>query len=165
VITIVQNTIVLKETALKIVEQAKQPIINVVPAQGARGLPGEQGPEGLGAQVIVPAGDLIHGHRVVGYGNLGQLQQMDNRDLDHMVSVLGVSLNAATVGEPVTVATNREVQHSSWSWVMHQPIYLGIEGTLTQVPPESPAAEFLLQVGFPTAPDKLWVEVEYGIEL
>lgn len=162
-IELVQQSIVLRDQPVVVVAPKPETIINVVASQGAKGEQGLTGPEGKGAQVEVIAGDLVGGHRIVGYDSGGILRYASNNNLDFASSTLGLTLNAALAGATVTVATNREVQHSSWNWIMTQPIYLGVLGQMTQVPPEPPAAAFLLQVGFPTAPDKMWVEVEFPI--
>lgn len=158
------ETLILQQPVVTLVEQLPETVVNVVPERGPKGQKGDQGPEGEGAQTVVIADQAVQGHHIVGYAANGQLQHASNDNLDFASTTLGLTLNAALVGEEVTVATNREVQHSGWSWIVGQPIFLGTMGMMTQVPPDVPAA-FLLQVGFATAPDKMWVEVEIGIEL
>lgn len=159
-----------------IVLQEQQPALVIAPEPvklelnakyGAKGDPGSVGPigpAGEGAEVIVPAGAAISGHKIVGYDASGALVHADNTDLNSFSSVLGLALNAALIGADVTVAINREVTHSGWSWVMGVPIFLDASGSLTQTPPAFPAL-FSLQVAFPTSPTSAWIEVQTAIEL
>lgn len=141
-----------------------KPAVLVVAKQGDKGPQGIEGPAGAGAEITVVADQVLSGHRIVGYSLTGELVNASNQDLNFFSSVLGLTLNAALVGENVTVAINREVVHAGWSWTMGLPIFLATNGTMTQTPPDAPAL-FSMQVGFPTSPTSMWVEIDQAIEL
>ena len=155
-------TIVVREPAAVVTLPLPPTKIVIEAKQGLQGLTGPMGPTGEGAEITVIATAPVSGHRVVGYNNAGDLRHASCIDLDYFSSTLGLTLNAALPGESVTVATNREVAFSGWNWVMGGAIFLSVDGEMIQVPPTT---AFLLQVGFPTAPDKMWVEVQIGIVL
>lgn len=58
-------------------------------------------------------------------------------DASHRGFVAGISSNAATQGNDVTIRTEGEMTDSSWSWDTSKPWIFYGDGVLTQAPPES----------------------------
>lgn len=77
--------------------------------------------------------------------------------LPHANRPLWMTLHAALAGEPVNVVSMGKVVNTNWDW-MQGPIYLGLDGTLTQTIPEPPTFMFAVQVGFPVDPDSMYLE-------
>lgn len=114
-----------------------------------RGLPGD-------TSVQVLAGGPIGGHRVVVLeGALAQYAT--NQNPQHGMKVLGVTTNAAAAGGTLSVVRSGKVSEPSWSFDTLKPVFLGVDGLLTQVAPTHPAAAFSLIVGFPLSATELFV--------
>lgn len=79
-----------------------------------------------------PAGETINGHRAV-YLVGGEVFHAD-KDVAFN-AVLGLSLNAAAIGDNVVVRFAGIAEEPSWTWTEGEPIFLGDDGVLTQTPP------------------------------
>lgn len=117
--------------------------------QGERGLPGD-------TSVQVLAGGPIGGHRVVVLEE-ASAQYATNQNPQHGMKVLGVTTNAAAAGGTLSVVRSGKVSEPSWSFDTSKPVFLGVDGLLTQVAPTHPAAAFSLIVGFPLSATELFV--------
>jgi hypothetical protein len=124
-----------------------------VGAQGPQGIPGISA-----TSTTYLAAEVISGHRMVVLNTSLGVEYADNTTLDHSTRVLGLSLNAASIGDPVTIAHDVEVTEPSWNWV-DGPIFLGEDGALIQSAPVSPAL-FSLCVGFSLSPTRMYVKVD-----
>lgn len=83
--------------------------------------------------VSLPAGPSgISGHRAVMLAADGTLNHTDPAYAD---SFVGISKNAAAAGDLVSVATRDTVSEPTWTWIPGSPVFAGVDGTLTQVPP------------------------------
>ncbi len=80
----------------------------------------------------------IGGHRVVKATSSTNIDYANNTDLNDSTQILGLTLGAAGSGEKIIIRTWGEVTEPSWSWSPGW-IWLGINGLLTQTPPQSPA--------------------------
>lgn len=129
-------------------------------AAGAQGIPGPAG----GSSMEFTATTAIGGHRVLALDAANAVVYAENTAYMHSNKIIGISLNAAAPGGTISAVRAGEVAESSWSWDVTLPVYLGVNGLLTQTPPVYPAA-FSLIVGFPTAPDRLFVAVREPITL
>ncbi len=110
---------------------------------------------------VVPtytAGTALSGHRAVVLDESYNLQYASNLNLADAHRVFGITKSAAAQGAPVEVIHDGEVQEPSWSWTVGGAIYLGSDGTLVQSEPAQPAL-FLLQVGFATAIDRMFLSI------
>lgn len=105
---------------------------------GAPGKPGPIGPAGpAGGTLDRIAGPPISAQRVVRATGSTTIDYCDARQFSHVLTALGVSLNAAGTGGSVTVVTLGELTEPSWSWTPGLPIFCGDDGALTQT--EDPA--------------------------
>lgn len=145
-----ETIVVVPSPALEIVEVAEQ------------GPPGVAGPSG-GSTLSAIAGTALGGHRMVilDADSLARYATADSPA--HFGSVVGLTLGAAAPGSPVEIQRAGEVIEPSWSWAVGLPVYLGVDGLLTQVPPAAPS--FCLIVGFPVTPTKLFVSLREPIKL
>lgn len=101
------------------------------------------------------AGSAISGHRMVASDGTTGVQYAGSNFLDRIP--IGLTLNAAGVGDPLVIKMYGEVTEPSWSWDVALPVYMGEDGVLTQTPPD---VGLLVIVGTPTATDKLFVSIE-----
>jgi hypothetical protein len=174
VITVVETTetIVVTETPTNIVEVI-QPLRDIVEvnARGPQGPKGDKGDKGdagdTNTVVILTAGSALGGHRVVAQSanSNSTVIYADASITEHANLVLGLTLNAADAGGNVEVAVTGEFTEPSWDWTLGLPIFLSVNGTLTQTVPTSSVANFSLVVGFPITPTKMFVNIREPIFL
>lgn len=135
---------------------------------GAAGPKGDQGPQGAqgppgptgGSAFIGTAAGALGGHRVV-RGSRDTLSYASADDESHADDVQGLTLNAAGTGEAVTVQDSGEVTEPGWDWLPLEPVFLGLNGVLTQNPP--PSAVFQLQIGFASTSTSVVLRIDTPI--
>lgn len=113
---------------------------------GRGGLPGTPGPKGdpgfSGLQTIQRlASTPLGGHRAVKIEG-GSALYASNDEMSAPL-VVGLTLGAVLAGDFAQILFHGEVDEPTWSW-NPGPIFLGLEGQLTQTPPLS---GHLIQVG------------------
>jgi hypothetical protein len=59
-------------------------------------------------------------------------------------------MGAALAGQLVQVLACGEIVEPSWAWLIGQPVFLSVNGGLTQTPPVAPAAAFIVQLAGPS---------------
>lgn len=129
--------------------------------------PGPQGPAGVngadgGTYATKIAATALGGHRIVRTVSGTDVGYASNDDVLHGDDVLGMTLGAASAGAVVQVANEQDITEPSWSWTPQEPLYLGLNGLVTQTPPESPAA-FALVVGFATSATSARIRIEQPV--
>lgn len=100
--------------------------------QGPPGLQGIPGPAG-GTALQRTAGQALSALRAV-YELDGQVLYLDYRDAAHIDLLLGITLTAAQLGEPINVQRSGPLEDAGWSWTPG-PVWLGVDGALSQTPP------------------------------
>lgn len=120
---------------------------------------GPQGPAGVdGASTMTfVANGAIGGHRAVVADGDGKISYADATNATHVNAVVGITLGAAVDGAPVTVQATGEIVEPSWNWTPLLPVFLSVNGLLSQ---SAPGSGFHLVLGVPTAPTKLAVGVK-----
>lgn len=147
-----------------IVVLENEPLVVVsVGEQGPAGVPGAPGPSGASVLELV-AGEALSGHRVVTTNAGGAVVYASNTVLADALTVLGLTIGAASNGAAVFVQVGGEIVEPSWTWAPHAPVYLAANGLLTQTPPVSPAV-FSLVIGFAATATKLVVDVKTPLAL
>lgn len=133
-------------------------------AIGLQGPLGLQGPPGLSDQMFLDrtANGAIGGQRMVVGNPDGSVSYANNTNLLHLGKVLGMSDAAYLDGETVKIIREGLVEFVGWSFDVDLPIYLGINGLLTQTPA---VTGFLQIVGFAESPTKLFVNLREPILL
>lgn len=119
-------------------------------------------PQAAGDLGVFPAAEALGGHRLVRALGDGRVGYADKDTLAHAPCVLGLTLNAAAAGAEARVLRRGEVQEPGWNWTAQQPVFLGNNGLLTQI---APVTGFSLAVGFPMAPDRLFISIRDAIIL
>lgn len=95
----------------------------------------------------------------------GNATYASNDDPTHATRIVGMTTHAAIAGAPVAILTYGEITEPGWNWNVDQPVYLGIDGLITQIPPEAPDAKFLVVVGFPISATALYINLGASITL
>lgn len=121
----------------------------------SEGFQGPAGAQGISAGAIQRTVNTpIGGHRLV-VSVAGQVLYAEPLNIAHMGKLLGITTGAAIAGGSVEIRSDGEIQESSWSFVVDQPVYLGASGIPTQTVPSKPGAAFLQVIGFASATDRI----------
>lgn len=128
------------------------------------GLKGDKGDPGEAYRQYISSGS-ISGHRVVSLNASGQVEYTNPTDKPSISRIVGVTLNAASLGGTLNVVKNSEVTEPSWNWNTNSAVYLAANGSLTQTVPTKQDVTFLVVVGFPISPTTLFVNIGIPIEL
>lgn len=127
--------------------------------RGAIGRQGEIGPAG-GSAFQRAAGEDMSALRVV-YELDGEVFYLDYRDEAHINLVMGMTLTAAQVGEPINVQRSGFVDDTGWNWVPG-PVWLGVAGSITQVPPSD---GFDILLGAAVSATRITLNIQPPVEL
>lgn len=71
-------------------------------------------------------------------------------------SVIGLLKTSSTIGVDAEVVLQGVLEDSNWNWDLSKPVFVGVNGSLTQ----NPSGSFIKQVGVPVSIDRLWVEIQ-----
>jgi hypothetical protein len=135
--------------------------VDVGPA-GPAGTPGATGPAGDGSLFPKQATQIIaigHAVRAVGENQCGRA---DKNTPSHAGTVIGIATNDANAPEMVQIRTAGYMTVPSWTWTPYQQVFVGIDGSLTQVAPES---GFCQTVALAVSPNTVLVRVDTPILL
>lgn len=135
--------------------------------EGPQGPPGPPGSGGGAADVTtLPARGTINGHRIVRIVKSGAVDSVEHADASTLLDshvVLGLSLNAAADGDPVSVQTAGVVEEPSWNWTPGAILYCGADGALTQT--YDPAWAWVVIVGAAFGPTSILVRIRTAVVL
>lgn len=115
--------------------------------------------------ISVVSGANVGGHRIVVVDESGRAQYASCLNASSAPRVLGLTLCAASENDLLSVQRAGQVEEGSWSWEVGRPVYLGVDGLMTQVEPTYPSSSFVLIVGFPITATKLFVSLREPIIL
>jgi hypothetical protein len=118
---------------------------------GVQGPPGTPGASNQFEYVV--AGQTLGGNRAVTTNLQGQLVYPDPASPNSRV--YGITTHSALQGELVTVQITGTQTEPSWSWDVTKPVFVGVDGILTQV---TPTTGQTLVVGYPNSPTKLFID-------
>lgn len=142
-----------------LIEPVQELVLLTEAQQGPPGPPGAPGQAGV-SYVTFKAQEAIGGHRVVYAAFSGAVRYADSRNPACAMAVIGLSLHAAEQGDFVNVANAGEVVEPSWNWVQGLPIFVGVDGVPTQVPPDT---GFQLVVAVATSPTSALLSIKQPI--
>lgn len=131
----------------------------VVQAVGAAGPPGPAGASGTMAQLefrVIAGFDIPAWHLVVPRMVAGSVRLADNEVGAFVNRPIWLAMHSALAGEDLTVLANGVAANPGWAWTQG-PIFLGVDGQLTQTPPAPPAV-FSAQVGYSIGPTSMYLE-------
>lgn len=125
---------------------------------GTRGLQGIPGVDGTDANAIFQAesGEAISALRVV-WQAAGTLFKADSSTVGHATLIVGITTTATSgAGEQQTVRNDGPLSDASWNWAPG-PVYCGLNGVLTQTPPDT---GFICEVGRVKNPTTILVDIQ-----
>lgn len=118
---------------------------DVYPKVVVTATPGGQGPPGQpGGGVQRVTAQALSGHRLVAPLNNGTIDYADCTTAAHMNRPVWLTTGAWAAGVTATVVAAGPVTEPTWNWTPGQPIWLGLNGALTQTIP--PTALFVRRV-------------------
>lgn len=127
--------------AVKVISTPSIVVVTQVPEGGS----GETTEEADAVRLSMVASAAIGGDRVVRPTLLGQVSYASSDVPEDMIGPFWLTMAAAEEGVEVQVLALGTHVESSWDWTPNLPVYLGINGLLTQEIPSAPS--FLAQVG------------------
>lgn len=146
------NEVVVELTVNEIVVEREDDEV-AIEAAGIRGPVGPQGPKGdsgtgVVPTIVMPAGEQIFAHRAV-KAVAGVIFLADPTQSLDGTEIAGVALNAAAIGEDVTVQTNGPLSDPAFTFSAGL-VWCGLGGILTQTEP-TPGAGFAWLAGIGVA--------------
>ncbi|MHB8890308.1 MAG: hypothetical protein ACYC46_15965 [Acidobacteriaceae bacterium] len=141
---------------LKVTEQ-QAAITSVAPGAVSVISAGIQGPSGPGVPIVSGvAGATVSANTAVALMG-GQVVSAQSGDTSQAGNVVGISLNGGQAGTIIDIQQVGEMVLSAWNWVLGQPVFVGPNGPLTQVPPTSGFAQI---VGVPVAANSISIGLQ-----
>lgn len=107
----------------------------------------------------------LSARRVVTPQANGTLVYADNSNPDHIDQPLYLTVGAIAVGDTGEVIAFGKVTELTWNWTPSLLVFLGTSGQLTQTPPTSPDAAFLIEVARVQTPTTLLYDAKLPIAL
>jgi hypothetical protein len=123
-----------------------------------------RGPPGLSNLFffVRRANGPIGAHRAVISNEDGSVSYADTTNTLHLGKVLGITTASVVDQEEVTIIRGGLIEFEGWSFNVDQPVYLAVNGLLTQNPS---VAGFSQIVGFAESPTALFVNLREPILL
>ena len=116
--------------------------------QALEALAGRGGAEEITAVATVAVGAF----KAVAFRPDGKIEPADHANPAHLSRVAGITAASAATGAEAKVRVSGLLSFNGWSWVPGRPVYVGINGGLTQTPP---VTGFVQQIGIATGVDAL----------
>lgn len=130
---------------IKVTVNQPQTQIVKVGRQGPAGPPGSSGASTF--ETSNDSGLALSAGRAVSITSSG-LVYSDNRIQSTLLSYVGVTTTAAATGAPVQLQEIGALELTGVSLTPDQPLYVGIDGFLTQTPPTAPGAVYSSIIGY-----------------
>jgi hypothetical protein len=128
--------------------------------QGVSGPPGQPGPAG-GAAFNRQTDGPLSALKAVWEDANGVVRVLDYRDPDHIDLYAGVTTTATAQAGTVTVQRSGPLDASGLGLTPGR-VWLGADGALTQIPPET---DFDLLIGYAVAPNRLILDPAEAVTL
>jgi hypothetical protein len=140
------------------IEETQEVALELFPI--LRGPQGVAGGDGVVQRTAI-AGAALGGHRAV-YLAAGEAHYASAADAASAHACIGITTGAAIEGDNVVITTLGRMVEGSWAWTPGLPVYLALNGLLTQT---VPTTDTLLEVGIATAATELEVRIRPPITL
>lgn len=129
--------------------------------KGEAGLQGPAGADGVGVNFQGIANVPLSGERVVRFNLLEQLVYASNVPFE-FENICGITNAAASAGGSVEVISAGEFRNIGWNWSPGAPLFLGLNGFLTETPPTTGV---LIQFATAISSTKIFISIENPIFL
>lgn len=118
---------------------------------------GSVGGGGGSADETFTAETPIDAYKAVTVNSTGQAVLASSDNVAHQDRVVGIT---TTSGSVVTVKSSGSLTNAQWNWVVNNPVFLGLNGELTQQPFTGVITQ---QLGFAKTPTSIFVRVNHGV--
>lgn len=122
------------ETITQVLTDEPTQTVIVEVNHGPKGDKGESGAAGAFIEMAIPTNGPISSHKAITVGGDGFCAYAGS-DLPALAGFIGVTREARTDLLPVSVVVRGELVDTSFAFVAGLPIFVGINGELTQSPP------------------------------
>lgn len=139
------------EIALQVVPQPELAVV-LESAQGPAG------PPGAGLETLTAAVPL-NAYKLVTTDAAGAAIYADAADADHADQVVGIAINSALSGSPVTVRAMGFIDNPGWSWTPGAPLFVGLDGDITS----AQVGAFSQGVGYAATPTRMFIRLDRAI--
>lgn len=143
---------------LEIDHEAQEVALLLMPI--LRGPQGVAGGDGTVQRTAI-ASVTLSGHRAV-YLAGGEAAYASADDAATANACIGITTGAALEGDEVVITTMGKLVEPTWTWTEALPVYLGLNGLLTQTVPTSGC---LVELGIATTATELEVRIQSPINL
>jgi hypothetical protein len=116
-----------------------------------------QGSSASRLQATYNAGEAIAAFKVVALVD-GLLYHASVDNLNHLNSVLGISLQDTLVGQQASVVTEGIVTYAGWNWADDTPLFLDLNGDIAIAPDFQ--QRFLLSIGNAPSPNQINLSID-----
>ena len=113
----------------------------------------------------------LKAQRAMGSGRLvmsstqGYCDYVSSSNPLHAGKVIGVTKNAASQDEIVSINMIDVAEDPSWSWIPQQDLWVGENGAITAIPPVYPQSKFSQRIGYAISAQKIHMSIEDPIIL
>lgn len=152
------------DEATKILEIESDPIKMVVSntgLRGPRGLPGAGGDSAQRLEKNFTALEVISALKLVKADGIGTILKGFNNGTYEDAKILGVSLNALSVGAVGPVLLFGLLEDPFFNFPINAPLYLGLDGEITLTPPAS--GVYTVIVGKGIGPGAIFIDIQEPI--
>lgn len=118
--------------------------------------PRAYGGSGGGSTLSQESGEALGGHRAVRIGSDGLVYYASSDNEATTDGVVGITSKAAELGAKAQITMFGPLTEPTWSW-SPGPIFLGVNGILTQTPPTNGVG---LILGYALTPTQMIVRIE-----
>jgi hypothetical protein len=112
--------------------------------------------------IFLPAAQALGGHRVVRITALDEVDYASSSNVSHANTAIGITTGAASGGANTSVRMSGVLEEVSWSWAPGEPVFLGVDGVLTQT---APTTGFVCEVGVAYKATGIFVDIKPSIIL
>ena len=154
------SNVISVENGTAVIATTDMPSLLIAAEQGP---PGTQGPPGpsAGTAYTRTAAQNVSGGKALRLNAAGECLHANGADTSHANMVVGVSLNGGAAGSDITIITSGgEIEEVVWNWQVNKPVFLGVDGLLTQV---APISGYILIVGVAVGPTRMLVKIQQPI--
>lgn len=110
------------------------------------------------------AGEVISAVKAIYTDGVSLFLGDANTDFQH-ASIVGVSLTAATIGNELRYQIDGQMFDSSFSFTDGEPVYLDLNGGLTQTDPDLSGHSYRVLIGYATGTGGLHINIQEPIIL
>lgn len=127
---------------------------------------GVQGPQGGDASLHTGiASAPVSALQVLKYASGTEMAVASNTVAADRNLIAGISIMSAAGGAPVTIKSSGIIEDPSFNFTPGLPIFLGAAGALTQAPPTSPSAAFIIRLGSAVSAAVMSVQIDQPVLL